>query len=130
MFVLGIQSNLNPSHINLPGILPSNITSMPLMMNTPNQDQKNPQWQQNPMMSMGGNPMGPQQGLNPGQIPQNAMMPQMGQGQMPGGPMGMGMPMPMMPNKGDRGFMGMPNPGGNFIHPANVAQNEQGGYRK
>ena len=107
------------------------------MLNNQGQDPKNQQWAQNPMMSMGGNPMGGQQGLNPGQIPQNPMMQQMGpgQGQMPGGPIGMGMPpMNMMPNKGDRGFMGnnmgMPNPGGNFIHPANVAQNEQGGYRK
>ena len=143
MFLLGLQPNINPSHINLPGILPSNITNLPILQNGQNMDSKNPQQPWNPSQLLPGQMPGlgmpgqmPNQ-LNLGQIGQigpGQLMPgQLGPGQMsmgPGGPVGQMPPgMQLLQNKGN--YMGnnnlpMPNPNATFIHPANVAQNQQG----
>jgi len=106
-----------------------------MLQGNQNPDQKNPQWPPNQMLPMpgqmqGSNPMGGQMQMPgqmmPGQLGPGGQMPMMGPG--------MGMPMQMLPNKGgERGngnFMSNNNlAGATFIHPANVAQNEQG-YRK
>lgn len=117
----------NPPHINLPGILPSNITTMPLMQNNQVNEAKPPQWPQMPLSGQGALP------LNPGQIGSTPSMP------LSMGPMGTNlMPPPGIsqnmtsskPNERSNipgNFLGnnlitLPNTSTTFVHPANVTK--------